>query len=85
MNIELEENDWEERRNINKRKKLILEGKDPDQVLKETERRRKKERKREKKARLKAAVSMEQKSLDVEKLGMKTKLNEKKAAKVISM
>ncbi len=56
VSIELDEKDWEERRNINKRKKLILEGKDPDQVRKEAELRRKKEWKREKKARLQAAA-----------------------------
>ena len=58
VNIELGEQDWEERRTINKRKKLILEGKDPDLIDKETQRRRKKERKREKKARLLAAAAL---------------------------
>lgn len=56
MNIELDEKDWDERRNINKRKKLILEGKDPDEVKNQAEKRRKKELKREKKARQKAAA-----------------------------
>ena len=83
VNIELDENDWDERRNVNKRKKLILEGKDPDEVLKEAERRRKKERKREKKARLKAAASTEKKSLGGKNDGKMSKLNRKKAAKAM--
>ncbi len=83
VNIELDENDWDERRNVNKRKKLILEGKDPDEVLKEAERRRKKERKREKKARLKAAASTEKKSLGGKNDGKLSKLNRKKAAKAM--
>jgi ATP-dependent RNA helicase DDX49/DBP8 len=77
VNIELDEKDWDERRNINKRKKLILEGKDPDEVKKEQDRRRKKELKREKKARLKAAAllsSENDKSLKAEKnVGLKQK------------
>ena len=59
VNIELDEKDWDERRNINKRKRLILEGKDPDEVRKDLDRQRKKERKREKKARLTAAAQLD--------------------------
>lgn len=58
VNIELDEKDWDERRNINKRKKLMLEGKDPDQVERELARRRKKELRREKMARLKTAAQL---------------------------
>ena len=61
VNIELDEKDWDERRNINKRKRLILEGKDPDEVRKDLDRQRKKERKREKKARLTAAAQLDNK------------------------
>lgn len=57
VNIELDEKDWDERRNINKRKKLILEGKDPDEVQKAELRRRKKDLKRARKARLKLAAT----------------------------
>ena len=32
--IELGEQDWDERRNINKRKKIILQGKNPEKVAK---------------------------------------------------
>lgn len=45
--IKLDETDFDERRLINKRKKLINEGKDPDKVEEEIKRKRKeKKRKR---------------------------------------
>lgn len=39
--IKLDETDFDERRLINKRKKLINEGKDPDKIEKEIKRKRK--------------------------------------------
>lgn len=42
--IKLDETDFDERRLINKRKKLINEGKDPDEVEKEIKRKRKQKR-----------------------------------------
>lgn len=42
VDIELGEQDWDEKKNINKRKKIILEGKNPDQVQMEKEKRIKK-------------------------------------------
>ena len=44
VDIELGEQDWDERKNINKRKKIILQGRNPDQVAKEKERRFKQKR-----------------------------------------
>ncbi len=46
VDIELGEQDWDEKKNINKRKKIILEGKNPDQV--QMEKRIKKMKKTEK-------------------------------------
>ena len=31
-NIEMGSEDWDEKKNINKRKKIILDGQDPDEV-----------------------------------------------------
>ena len=58
--IELGEQDWDERKNINKRKKIILDGKDPDQVQKEKEQWLKEKRKLAKKER-KKMIKMSQK------------------------
>lgn len=49
VDIELGEQDWDEKKNINKRKKIILEGRDPDQVQREKEKRIKEKRKKAKK------------------------------------
>jgi len=51
--IELGEQDWDERKNINKRKRIILQGDDPDEVRKQKERRLKTKLKQRKQARLK--------------------------------
>lgn len=45
--IKLDETDFDERRLINKRKKLINEGKDPDVVEQEIKRKRKEKRRRQ--------------------------------------
>lgn len=42
--IKLDETDFDERRLINKRKKLINEGKDPDEIEEEIKRKRKEKR-----------------------------------------
>lgn len=47
--IRLDETDFYEKKLINKRKKLILEGKDPDEVEKLLEEQKKKKRKKYKK------------------------------------
>lgn len=47
--IKLDETDFYEKKMINKRKKLILEGKDPDEVDEILEKKKKKHRKPEKK------------------------------------
>jgi len=47
--IELGEEDWDEKRNINKRKKLLLQGKNPEKVAKEKEKKRKDLRRKRKK------------------------------------
>lgn len=44
--IKLDETDFDERRLINKRKKLINEGKDPDKVEQEIKRKRKEKRRK---------------------------------------
>jgi ATP-dependent RNA helicase DDX49/DBP8 len=44
--IKLDETDFDERRLINKRKKLINEGKDPDKVEQEIKRQRKEKRRK---------------------------------------
>lgn len=44
--IKLDETDFDERRLINKRKKLINEGKDPDEVEEEIKRKRKEKRRK---------------------------------------
>ena len=49
--IALQETDFDERRNVNKRKRLILEGLDPDEVEAEKQRKRKEGKKRLKKER----------------------------------
>jgi len=46
--IEMGEQDWDERRNINKRKKIIMQGEDPDEVRRRNERRLKRKRKQQK-------------------------------------
>jgi hypothetical protein len=84
VNIELDEKDWDERRNINKRKKLILEGKDPDEVKKEQVRRRKKELKREKKARLKAAALLAAKTEAIKGLKAETDKGSKQKKKPVN-
>jgi len=60
--IELGEEDWDEKRIINKRKKILLEGKDPDQVEKEKAKRLKEKRKQAKKERLKMIKKAKQSS-----------------------
>lgn len=45
--IKLDETDFDERRLINKRKKLINEGKDPDKVEQEIKRKRKDKRRKQ--------------------------------------
>lgn len=45
--IKLDETDFDERRLINKRKKLINEGKDPDEVEQEIKRKRKEKRRKQ--------------------------------------
>lgn len=45
--IKLDETDFDERRLINKRKKLINEDKDPDEVEKEIKRKRKEKRQKQ--------------------------------------
>lgn len=47
--IRLDETDFYEKKMINKRKKLILEGKDPDEIEELLEEQKKKKRKRPKK------------------------------------
>lgn len=44
--IKLDETDFDERRLINKRKKLINEGKDPDEIEQEIKRKRKEKRRK---------------------------------------
>lgn len=44
--IKLDETDFDERRLINKRKKLINEGKDPDKIEEEIKRKRKEKRRK---------------------------------------
>lgn len=44
--IKLDETDFDERRLINKRKKLINDGKDPDEVEEEIKRKRKEKRRK---------------------------------------
>lgn len=44
--IKLDETDFDERRLINKRKKLINEGKNPDEIEKDIKRKRKEKRKK---------------------------------------
>ncbi|XP_023333384.1 probable ATP-dependent RNA helicase DDX49 [Eurytemora carolleeae] len=53
VDIELGEQDWDEKKNINKRKKIILEGKNPDQVQMEKEKRIKKRKQASKEKRKK--------------------------------
>merc|ERR1711911_95065 len=59
VDIELGEQDWDEKKNINKRKKIILEGKDPEQVEKAKEEYLKEKRKRAKKERKKMIKAAE--------------------------
>jgi len=59
VDIELGEQDWDEKKNINKRKKIILEGKDPEQVQKAEEEYLKEKRKRAKKERKKMIKAAE--------------------------
>ena len=59
VDIELGEQDWDEKKNINKRKKIILEGKDPEQVQKAKEEYLKEKRKRAKKERKKMIKAAE--------------------------
>jgi len=51
--MELGEEDWDEKRNINKRKKLLLQGQNPDKVARQQEKRRKEAKKRQKQERQK--------------------------------
>ena len=61
VDIELGEQDWDEKKNINKRKKIILEGKNPDQVQMEKEKRIKKKRKQASKEKRKKMKKTEKK------------------------
>lgn len=69
--IKLDETDFYEKKLINKRKKLILEGKDPDEI-EEILAQKKKQRKREKKKRAEKLTEAE------DKIGEKITINVEK-------
>ncbi|XP_050697693.1 probable ATP-dependent RNA helicase DDX49 [Eriocheir sinensis] len=58
--IRLDQTDFDERRNINKRKRLILEGRDPDEEEKRKKKKLKKTRQKEKKERKSMLEDLEQ-------------------------
>ncbi|XP_042213499.1 probable ATP-dependent RNA helicase DDX49 [Homarus americanus] len=59
--IKLNQTDFDERRNINKRKRLIMEGRDPDEEEKKKQKRVKKLRKAERKERIQLIEELEKK------------------------